>query len=308
MLRLRLAASFAVLVFAVSLLFWPSLRAQVTYGDSTGALVSLFGEVSDTPTANTVLGRLADVHTAVEGITPGGVAEGATWSDGTAAQVGGCRVTTNASAGTGVGNTEVASLNCDTSGRLRGAFMPVDSSGNEITSTDVLEDEPIAAVQGPFVLTRRIDTASATAGTSGDYAGLNTDALGLLWTRQLDPCSGVAKSYIPIDITTATTTELTSALAGSSNHYYVCALNIVTTAANNVSLVDDDTDNCASVTSGIIGGLTAGEGWNFAANGGLTIGNGVGSVMRTNGTNRVLCLVTSAATELHGHIVVAAAP
>jgi hypothetical protein len=154
----------------------------------------------------------------------------------------------------------------------------------------------------------RRDVAASSAGTTGDNATMNTDALGLLWTRNLDPCTGVSKQYIPIDITTATTTELTASLAGASTHYYVCSMHVVTAAANNVSLVDDDTDNCASVTSGLIGGLPAGEGWNLGANGGIALGGGNGSVMRTQGTNRVLCLVTSAATQLAGHIVVAAAP
>lgn len=134
---------------------------------------------------------------------------------------------------------------------------------------------------------------------------------GTTWDRcqsTRDPCDGAAKTLLPIDIVTATTTEITSALAGASTHYYVCSINLVTAGANNVALVDDDTDNCASVTSGVAGGTTAGEGWNFAANGGLTIGNGMGTVAKTNGANRVLCLVTSAAVQLSGSIGVVAAP
>jgi hypothetical protein len=134
---------------------------------------------------------------------------------------------------------------------------------------------------------------------------------GTTWDRAQttrDPCDGAAKTLLPVDIVTATTTEITSALAGASTHYYVCSINLVTAGANNVALVDDDTDNCASVTSGVAGGTTAGEGWNFAANGGLTIGNGMGTVAKTNGANRVLCLVTSAAVQLSGSIGVVAAP
>jgi len=154
----------------------------------------------------------------------------------------------------------------------------------------------------------RRDTAAASAGASGDNATINTDSAGLLWTRNIDPCTAVAKTYIPINISTATTTELTSSLAGASTHYYVCSLNLVTAAANNVALTDDDTDNCASVTSGLAGGTSAASGWNFGANGGMAIGNGQSSIFRTNGTNRVLCLVTSAATQLSGSITVVAAP
>lgn len=154
----------------------------------------------------------------------------------------------------------------------------------------------------------RRDVAASSAGTTGDNATLNTNALGALWVSTIDPCSAVAKTHIPINISTATTTELTAALAGASTHYYVCALDLVTAAANNVALVDDDTDGCVSVTSGLAGGTTAASGWNFAANGGMTKGNGNATVFKTGGTNRVLCLVTSAATQLSGSIQVVAAP
>lgn len=154
----------------------------------------------------------------------------------------------------------------------------------------------------------RRDVAAASGGTTGDNATVNTDAIGLLWSRSLDPCNGVAKTHIPINISTATTTELTPSLAGASTHYYICSIDLVTAGANNVALVDDDSDNCGSVTSGLAGGTTAASGWNFAANGGLSKGNGDSTVFKTGGTNRVVCLVTSAAVQLSGSIQVVAAP
>lgn len=154
----------------------------------------------------------------------------------------------------------------------------------------------------------RRDVAAASSGTTGDNSTVNTDALGLLWTRQLDPCSGVAKTPYVFSISSATTTEITGPLSGASNYYYVCSINLTVGAANNVALVDDDTDGCGSVTSGLAGGTSAATGWNFAANGGLTLGNGLGTVAKTNGTNRVLCLVTSGTAQTSGTIMVAAAP
>jgi len=156
--------------------------------------------------------------------------------------------------------------------------------------------------------TVRRDTAASSAGSTGDNATLNTDATGLLWTRTIDPCSSGAKTFLPINISTATTTEITPSLAGASTNYYVCSLMLISAAANNVALVDDDTDNCVSVTSGMAGGTTAASGFNLAANSGLTFGNGMGAVFKTNGTNRVVCLVTSAATQLSGTMTVVAAP
>jgi len=184
------------------------------------------------------------------------------------------------------------------------------ADGSLVTySQDVTEDAAASGGEaGPMVLTVRRDTAASSAGTDGDYATVNTDANGLLWTRTLDACSGTAKTHIPINISTATTTELTASLSGASNYYYICSIDIVTAGANNVALVDDDSDGCGSVTSGLAGGTTAGTGWNFAANGGLTKGNGEGTVFKTGGTNRVVCMVTSAAVQLSGSIQVVAAP
>jgi len=152
----------------------------------------------------------------------------------------------------------------------------------------------------------RRDVAATSAGTTGDNATVNTDALGLLWTRNLDPCSGIAKSHAAIDITTATTTEIINESAG--NKVYICSLNIVTTAASNITMVEDATDACADPDAAIIGGLTAAEGWNFAANGGLAIGSGGSSVFITAATDMNVCLLTSASTQVSGSVTYAYAP
>ncbi len=121
-----------------------------------------------------------------------------------------------------------------------------------------------------------------------------------------DPCDGSAKTVVSFSISSATTTELLD--GSSSNYYYVCAFNIVVGAANNVALVDDVDDNCASPASGLAGGVTAATGWNFAANGGLTLGNGGSTVMKTAGTARRVCLMTSGTAQTSGTITVVAAP
>lgn len=192
------------------------------------------------------------------------------------------------------------------------ATLNTDATGNLWVTGTVIEDAAETAGGALHAMgSVRRDTAASSAGTAGDNATVNTDANGLLWTRNMDPCSGVAKSYLPVSISTATTTEITPSLAGASTHYYICSINLVTAAANNVLVADDDTDNCASPTTGIFGSdgtPAASEGWNFAANGGIVLGNGQSSVGRTQGTNRVICIITSAATQLSGMLVVVAAP
>lgn len=154
--------------------------------------------------------------------------------------------------------------------------------------------------------TVRRDTAAASSNGDGDNSTLNTDSLGLLWTRQLDPCSGVSKVAVPFSVSSATTTQLVAASA--SNKVYVCAINAVVSAADNVALVEDDTAACASPTAGLAGGTTAGTGWNFAANGGLTLGNGAGTIAVTAATNRYVCLITSSTAQLSGTVMYALAP
>jgi hypothetical protein len=199
-----------------------------------------------------------------------------------------------------------------------GALWAIDvNSAAALTSTQLLDDAVFTddaaftpATSKGFAIGGQADDTSTDSVDEGDFGAFRISLDRLLYTRTADPCSGGAtKLFLPFDITTATTTEITPSLAGASTHYYICALNIVTTAANNVNLVDDNSDNCASVTASLIStGLAAGDGWGFGANGGLTLGNGGASVMRTQTSNSVLCLVTSAATELHGTFVVVAAP
>jgi hypothetical protein len=121
-----------------------------------------------------------------------------------------------------------------------------------------------------------------------------------------DPCTFRAKTYVPINSSTAATTQLVAASA--SNKLYVCSLHMITNAANNVAFVEDDTSACASPTAGIIGGTTSGTGYILAANGGLTLGSGNGTVGVTAATNRYVCLITSAATQLSGGLSYVLAP
>lgn len=184
-------------------------------------------------------------------------------------------------------------------------------ANNDVTIGVNLATEDLAETADSANLFRmgavRRDAAASSSGTTGDNSTINVDALGLLWSRFLDPCSGVAKVSVPIDIVTATTTELING-SGASNKAYICSINLVTASANNVALVEDDTDNCGSPSAGMAGGVTAGEGWNFAANGGLTLGSGLGTVAQTSVVNRFVCLITSAGTQLSGTVVYALAP
>lgn len=198
----------------------------------------------------------------------------------------GCRRIDTAATSAGASG-DWATVDCDANGAVR---VRIDSTAVGSTSTD--------------------DDGTVTAGTTSmsEVIARNYKYNGTDWVRdRADPCASGAKTFLPISISTATTTEITPSLAGASTNYYVCSLVLVTNAANIVTLVDDDSDGCGSPTAGMSGGTTT-AGWTLAANGGLAFGNGMGSIFKTNGANRVICLVTSAATQLSGTMTVVAAP
>lgn len=187
--------------------------------------------------------------------------------------------------------------------------LATDTNGILAVTGVLSHDGAAAAANRMAVLPAIAETGTLPTLTDGRNASLLVDVNAALFTRQIDPCSAGTPAPYVVNINTAATTEITPSLAGSGNHYYICAINLGPTAgAQNAALTDDDSDGCGSVSSGLAGGTTAATGWNFPANGGLTWGNGTGWIARTNGTNRVLCIVTSAAVQISGVIKAVAAP
>lgn len=123
----------------------------------------------------------------------------------------------------------------------------------------------------------------------------------------IDPCEANLQTSLPISITTATTTQIVAASA--SNKTYICSLFLTSAAADNVGIVEGTGGTCGTGTAGVVGGTTAANGPNFAANGGMLLQSG-GKVAaaQTAGTNVGLCLITSAATPLAGVLKYVQAP
>jgi hypothetical protein len=89
---------------------------------------------------------------------------------------------------------------------------------------------------------------------------------------------------------------------------YVCSIDILTSAANNIALVEGTTTTtaCDTGTAGVAGGATAATGWNFSTtSNGLAKGNGTGIVYKTATNADALCLLFSAATQVSGSITYA---
>jgi hypothetical protein len=105
----------------------------------------------------------------------------------------------------------------------------------------------------------------------------------------------------PINMSTATTTQIIP-ISGTGGRTYICSYDLVVAGANNVTIISGSGTNCASNQAALIGGTTAASGYNFAANGGIAKGSGLGMILKTTTTNNEVCIVTSAAVQLSGSI------
>lgn len=147
---------------------------------------------------------------------------------------------------------------------------------------------------GVAILSRRIDTLASSAGTSADYATVNTDQLGRLYTRDANPCSDYSRiTHAVISESTAATNEIV-ALNGS-DLIYVCSYKWVTTAANSLNWTRGTGTDCATGTTAIEGAQP------FAANGGVAESGG-GHPLFVVPAGNALCLVSSAATAHGGRV------
>ncbi len=151
-------------------------------------------------------------------------------------------------------------------------------------------------------------TLNASAGSNQPPIGTqgtstNVTAYG---GTSVDPCLSVAPTYTPISITSATTTRIVAPT--SAKKTYVCYMFLLSAIANNVGIVEGTGGTCGSSTAGVVGGTTAANGINLAANSGAVFQEGGFAALATAGTNVDLCLITSAAGPVAGHIKWVQAP
>jgi hypothetical protein len=116
----------------------------------------------------------------------------------------------------------------------------------------------------------------------------------------VDPCKGQAKFYASINQTA--NTQLVAGTA--SKKIYVCSIQVVAAAAANVAVVEGTGSVCATGTAGVsgFGGATAATGWNFAANGGIALGNGDSSLGAESAGGDNLCIFNSGSGQISGGI------
>lgn len=181
------------------------------------------------------------------------------------------------------------------------------SVGNGVSGTGVQRVTIASDSTGTIIATQataaNLNNRSDTSGATGAAPPARADFVGGLTsgaTGGFVTGITVCDSFVNVTVSTATTTLLITGVTG--RHVRICSLSLVTAAANNVALISGTGATCATGTTGMNGGTTAATGWNFAANGGLTQGSGLGEVNRTNATGNSVCIITSAATQLSGRI------
>lgn len=146
----------------------------------------------------------------------------------------------------------------------------------------------------------RVRSSAYTSGTANIGITLSAAAIEPALTVALpDPCQSGPKTFVAISVTA--NTQLVTGVSGKQT--YICSLNLVSAAADNVALVEGTGTTCATSTAamkGLSGGSTAATGWNFAANGGLTFGSGGFALGATSTAADNVCVFVSGATQLSG--------
>ena len=134
--------------------------------------------------------------------------------------------------------------------------------------------------------------------------GSSNSTLPCFLPGKLDACQTQPHSYVPVSITSATSTNVIAGAA--SKKTYICHIFLFASAADNVAVVEATTGtSCATAVAGVIGGATAANGMVLPTASSFTQGNGANAVAGTATANDDVCLITSSAGPLAGVIVYA---
>lgn len=148
-----------------------------------------------------------------------------------------------------------------------------------------------------------IATSAATTATNTG-AAIPTQATSVpIGGVSNDPCAYAAKTNVPISTASGTLALVTGV---SAKKIYVCSLVLIAPSAVSVSLAEGSGTTCGtSNQAGVIGVATNGtaaNGMPLAANGGLTLGNGGGSIAITATAADYLCLFQSGTAQIAGNL------
>lgn len=173
-----------------------------------------------------------------------------------------------------------------------------------------------AYASGAFAAGAGTDGWNVTEGTKTDAKCTTSDATSCSMVSLLkelaglaatDPCTGVAKIKVPIDL--ASTSPLVVQAASASNKFYICSIYLWSATTVSVAIAEDATAACASLDAGVIGGNTTAKGIVLTSGGqGFVLGNGGSTVAGTASTNVNFCLLASAGNQISGVVTGVLAP
>ena len=117
-----------------------------------------------------------------------------------------------------------------------------------------------------------------------------------------DPCTFQAKTNVAISMQNTTTVKLVS--LASAKKIYICSLSLIASGATVFSVADGtkSSTECDTAAEAVIGAAVASHGLSLAANGGISYGNGHGTVAFTTTAAHDLCLFQSGSVDLSGNI------
>ncbi len=115
-----------------------------------------------------------------------------------------------------------------------------------------------------------------------------------------DPCGYQLKTNVAI----ATSSGTLQLVAGSSGKkVYICSFHVIAAAAAVLNVIEGTGSSCTTANEAAIwGSTTAASGESYAANGGMTYGNGVGTIGVTATAANGICLLQSGTAALAGNI------
>jgi hypothetical protein len=131
-----------------------------------------------------------------------------------------------------------------------------------------------------------------------DVRNMATDTSGHPIVVTIDPCSSLAKTSVAISQTAGT--QLITGTSAKNN--YICSIFALGADAENMSLIGGTGTVCATTSHAYIGGTTAANGPNFAANGGFVAVAGNATVVRGTTTAENVCLLQSGSGRVAGWI------
>lgn len=117
-------------------------------------------------------------------------------------------------------------------------------------------------------------------------------------SSSLDPCFGTLKT--PFSISQTANARVIVGVA--SKKTYICNFDVVGSDAENITVVEGTGATCGTntIAMGGFAAATAANGWNFAANGGIAKGAGVGTIGNTTVVADDVCIFQSGAGRVAG--------